>query len=212
MKRIDTRGIQYLEAVEGTAEWYFAISYPAGDMYEAEELYQDGKEVEGTVLLLVHYPDGKIYQPVAEKKSQCLGRPVFSEGSLCFAGVDFAQGNVKVYGFNGETAEVTVLHEMPLSEIKSCYNLMVHGRTVMLSRQGPGNEFEIYWPERKSLNIGITESFFYREDNRLYFSRWYEDPDYREELIIRDVESGEIIEQMPGDMFVMPNGEKWHVG
>lgn len=212
MKRIDTKGIQYLEAVEGTAEWYFAISYPAGDMYEAEELYQDGREVEGTVLLLIHYPDGKVYQPVECRKNQCLGRPVYSDGKLCFAGVDFYLAQVRVYGFDGENHELTVLHEMPLSEIKTCYNLMVHGRTLMLSGQGPGNDFEIYWPERKSYNIRMSESFFYREDNRLYFSAWYEDPDYREELIVRDVETGEIIEQTPGDMFIMPNGEKWYVG
>ena len=211
MKKIDTKGIQYLESIEGTDEWYYAISYSAGDMYEAEELFQAGITVEGTVLLLIHYPDGTVCQPVASKENQCLGRPVYSEGRLCFAGVDFPAGKIRVYGYNTVENQTEILYEMPLSEIKDCYNLMVHGRTLILSCQGH-DEFDIYWPERKSYSISINESFFYREDNRLYFSAWYEDPDYREELVVRDIETGEVIERMPGDMFIMPNGEKWHVG
>ena len=49
------------------------------------------------------------------------------------------------------------------------------------------------------------------EENRLYFNRWYENPDYREETVIRDIETGDVIEILPGDIHIMPNGELWHL-
>ena len=82
---------------------------------------------------------------------------------------------------------------------------------LTLSRQPNDGTFDLVWPERKTIEISERESFFCREGNRLFFSRWYEDPDYREELVIRDTGTGEILETRPGDIQIMPNGEVWYM-
>lgn len=63
--------------------------------------------------------------------------------------------------------------------------------------------------------MGDHDSFYLRDGDKLYFSRWYEegdDADYRywEETVVRDL-TGEIIEVYPGDVRKMPNGEMWHL-
>lgn len=38
---------------------------------------------------------------------------------------------------------------------------------------------------------------------------WYEDPDYREETVVRSLQDGAILDRFPGDIRIMPNDEKW---
>ena len=38
---------------------------------------------------------------------------------------------------------------------------------------------------------------------------WYEDPDYREEVLMRDYDTGEVLEQIPGSLRSMPDGQRW---
>jgi len=97
MKEIDLNGITFLRPVrEGTSEWYYAMDYDNGDLYELQELY--------------HFENGTSF-----------------------------------------------------------------------------------------------------EGNRLYFNRWFEDPFFREETVIRDKDSGQILEVLSGDVHIMPNGEMWHL-
>ncbi len=63
--------------------------------------------------------------------------------------------------------------------------------------------------------MGYHDSFFLRDGDRLYFSRWHEDGDgadyrYWEETVVRDLE-GNTLEILPGDIQVMPDGELWHL-
>ena len=47
MKTIKTDGITYIDLVpHGTDEWYYGISYEHGDLYEAEEVFKAGQDVE----------------------------------------------------------------------------------------------------------------------------------------------------------------------
>ncbi len=212
MKRIDTQGITYLQPLDGTDQWYYSIDFPDGDMYEAEELHAMGREITGTRLLLIHYPDGEIIEPIKRKKGLCLGRPLFCDGRICFLGVHFKEGIIHVFEYDPQARRLNEPVLLPLREVENCYNLMLHNSPLTLSRQPGNGTFEILWPERKTYSIDVRESFFLREGSRLYFNIWYEDPDYREETIVRDAETGEIIETLKGDLFLMPNGEIWHVG
>ena len=74
---------------------------------------------------------------------------------------------------------------------------------------------EVFWPEQVHFPMGQHESFFLRDGEKLYFSKWYEEgdgPDYRywEEIVNRDL-NGNLIETLPGDVRVMPNGDIWHL-
>ncbi len=61
----------------------------------------------------------------------------------------------------------------------------------MLTRSAHDNKFQILWPERRDFAIEDHEFFEFLEGNRLYTTVWYEDPDYREEVLVRDYETGE---------------------
>ena len=56
----------------------------------------------------------------------------------------------------------------------------------------------VIWPEKVSFEIGENESFIFRKDDELVFSKWVEDPDYREEIVLRNSD-GEIIKTIQGD-------------
>ena len=104
--------------------------------------------------------------------------------------------------------------ELPLSLVKDCYNLQLHISPLTLSRQS-GNELDIVWPEKAILSIEDHDSFFLRDGEKLFFNRWFEEGEgvdykYWEETIVRDL-NGNVIEILPGDVMMMPNGEMWHL-
>ena len=72
--------------------------------------------------------------------------------------------------------------------------MMVHLRSSGLSRY-------VSQSSRETLN--------FRDGDKLYFSIWYEDPDYREETLVRSAQDGTILERFSGDIRIMPNRERW---
>ena len=208
MKRIDTHGIAYIEPLEGSGEWYWGMDYTSGDLYEAEELFRDGHPVNQNKLVLIHYPDGRVVEPVTAGSGQYLGRPVFYEGKIVLPRVDFPSGKIEILQYD-TAGQVSVLAEIPLSDVKDCYNIMLKRWPLMLTRQGSEDKFQILWPEKVEFAIGATGAFDFRMDEKLYFSSWHEDPSYREEVLVRDIHSGEIVERIPGSMTVMPDGQIW---
>ena len=84
-------------------------------------------------------------------------------------------------------------------------------RMATLTRQPGDNTIELVWPEQVQFAIGEHETLNFRDGNKLYCTVWYEDPDYREETVVRALWDGTILDRIPGDIRVMPNGEKWLV-
>ena len=215
MKTIKTDGITYIDLVpHGTDEWYYGISYEHGDLYEAEEVFKAGQDVEGRNLCLIHYPDGEVYRPVPKQSGIYPAEPVYLDGSIYILSVDFLRNLIQIMRFDCDSHAIDVVEELPLSSVKDCYNLHLDTAPLTLTRQCVGsNEFEIIWPERIRLEMGDHDSFFLRDGDKLYFSRWHEDEDgsnYYEETVVRNLQ-GEITEVLPGDMRIMPNGEMWHI-
>ena len=63
--------------------------------------------------------------------------------------------------------------------------------------------------------MGERESFFLRDGDRLFFNKWHEEGDgadyrYWEETVVRSLD-GRVLEVLPGDVRLMPNGELWHL-
>ena len=213
-KQINTQGITCLEPLTGCNEWYWGMDYTHGDLHEAEELFQDGHPVSQNKLLFVHDPDGRVVQPVAAQKGQYLGRPVYYDGRIVILMVDFSAGQISVIQFDSslehiQAREVIERTDVPLSTVKDCYNLMLKTAPLMLTRQGSEDTFQILWPEQVSFEIGERESFWVRRGNKLYFSTWHEEPEYREEVIVRKLDTGEIIDRFPGSSVTLPDGRLW---
>ena len=217
MKNLNLDGITYIDLIpEGTDEWYFGISYEHGDLYEAEEVFQAGGDVKGRKLCLIHYPDGEVFWPVSKRPGTYLAEPVYLDGSVYMLNVDFTQSLIQIIRFDCASHVTDLVTELPLNSVKDCYNLGLDTAPLILRRQGGAdNLFEIIWPERISFSMGEHESFFLRDGDKLFFSKWYEEGDgvdykYWEETVIRNLD-GEIIDIFPGDVRIMPNGEMWYL-
>lgn len=209
MKLINTQGITYLEKLEGTSEWYWGTDYIHGDLYEAQELFNNNHKIKSNTLLFVSYPDGKVIEPIKAQDGQYFGRPIYYNNHIIILLVDFDKQLIQLEQYDDITSELENIVSIPLREVKDCYNLMPNISPLMLTRQGSENSFEIIYPNKMQFTIGNNESFYFRKDEYLYFSAWFEDEEYREEVIIRDISTGEIIEKKDGTITVMPDGQVW---
>lgn len=209
MKRIITNGITNLEPLAGSSKWYWGSDYASGDLYEAEELFRSGHPIRKNRLVLVRCPEGTVYEPVCTKPGQYLGRPAYHNGQVVLLLVDFPKEEIRILSFDEAKKTIEPLAVLPLSVVADCYNLMLETPPLMLTRSAHDNQFQIIWPERRDFAIDDHEFFEFLEGNRLYTSVWYEDPDYREELLVRDYDTGELLERIPGSLRQMPNGQKW---
>jgi len=210
---IDAGGICYMRPVELSGErWFYCADFPQGDLYEAEEMFRDGRPVRGTRLYLYRYPSGERFEPLGARDGVYIGDPVCDEEKIYILSVDFPENRIMIDCFDCGTKEVSRTAEMDLGVTEDCYNLMLNVRPVTLTRQPNDGTFQVLWPEKTSFRTGLRESFFYRDGDSLYFSRWFEDPDYREETVVRDISDGHITAVFPGGMSVMPGGEKWFLG
>lgn len=211
MKELYLHGITYLRALEGTSEWYYALDYAGGDLYEAQEIFETGRTLLGSHFFLVHFPDGEVIAPVPPRENVSIGEPVYYDGKISFLCVEFAEKKIVIRQFNCSDRSLLSPVTIDLSSVTDCYNLKLSEHPLTLTRQPNDGTLELIWPEKKTISIDEKESYFLRDGNKLFFSTWYEDPDFRVETVVRDVMTGDILEKVKGDMQIMPNGEIWHV-
>lgn len=160
-------------------------------------------------LVLVRRPEGTVYEPVCTKPGQYLGRPAYHDGQVVLLLVDFPKGEIHILAFHETTGTTEPLAVLPLSIADDCCNLMLETPPLMLIRSGHNNRIQLLWPERRDFVVEENEYFAFLEGNRLYTSVWYEDPDYREEVLVRDYNTGEVLERIPGSLRSMPDGQRW---
>lgn len=209
MKQIITNGITYLDALPGSEIWYWGMDYTHGDLYEAEELFHHGNPIQQNRLILVRYPEGTVYEPIHLEPGQYLGRPVYHNGQVVLLLVDFSRNEIRIMGFDDQEGQATPIAVLPLSVAEDCYNLLLHTPPLMLTRTLNDNKFQILWPEQREFVLEDRESFELLEGEKMYTTVWHEDPDYREEILVRDYVTGKLLERMPGSLLVMPDGQKW---
>lgn len=206
--KIKTGGISWLEPLAGSHGWYWGTDYTSGDLYEAEELYREGHRISRNRLILVHGPDGRVAEPVRAEEGQYFGRPAYDSGAPVILLADFPAREIRLLRYDDARGTVAPIATLPLSAVEDCYNLMPHLSPLCLTRQ-TGERFQIIWPERADFVIHPAESFCFRDGDRLYFSRWYEDPDYREEAVVRRFPDGKILDQFRGAPMSVPDGWQW---
>ena len=207
VKRIPTGGIGYLHPLTGSPDWYWGTDHTHGDLYEAEELWQTGRPIRQNRLILVRRETGEVLEPIRANPGQYFGQPGFADGRPLLLLADFPAGEIRLLACSAEADTVEPIVTLPRSAVKNCYNLMPHLSPLCLTRQ-TADAFEIVWPERVSFPIAPQETFCFRDGERLYFERWYEDPDYRTEVVVRDLD-GSILDQRPGAAQQMPDGQLW---
>lgn len=208
IKKIEQLSSMPLDKVSGTNEWYFSAEW-TGDIYEAEEIIQNGHEFEGTTMYLVRYPDGKVFIPIEKKTNVYIQHPVWDNDGIAILTVDFDCKEISVYHFNVNNCSLQRVIKLPLSSVTDCYNMNLSMSPLSLYRHGSDGLFEIIWPEKVSFMVNNSESLVYRDGDVLYFSRWYENPDYKEEIFVRSVHTGDVVRHFPGILYDMPDGTWW---
>ena len=208
IKRINTGGISYLAPLTGSREWYWGTDHTSGDLYEAEELYRDGHRIRRNRLIFVHFPDGRVVEPVQAREGQYFGLPAWDGGSIAFLLADFPAGELRLLRYEDKSGAVTPIVILPRAAVEDCYNLMPHRSPLCLTRQ-TAERFQVLWPDKADFAIHPAESFCFRNGDLLYFSRWYEDPDYREEVVVRRMPDGAVTEQYRGSLDELPDGQQW---
>jgi len=215
MNLIKIEGISeaYPELVDGTMDWYFCQEGKNCfcDLYEAEEIFKSGENFSGMTCHLIHYPEGTVHSPFRVKENVYIGKPIWDNGKLYFLSVDFHKQKIQIYSYSPDNQDNEMIKEMPLGVVEDCYNLMLKVSPVMLCRDANDGIYEIVWPENKKIEIGKTEGLLFRDGDDLYFSEWYEDPEYHENVIIRDLNTGEIKEKYSGYLCKLPKGVYWKI-
>ena len=209
LKVIETHGITSIEPLNGSCEWYWGNNYTHGDLYEAEELYRDHHPVNCNRLVFVHYPDGRVIEPMKGKAGQYFGRPISYKGKIQILLADFPESLLCVFQYDDTTNQVEQIASLPLTEVEDCYNLLLHQSPLMLTRQANDGRFQIIWPEKVEFSIDEAEHFIDRQGDDLYFCRWYDEPDYYEEVVIRKYPTGKVLDIVPGAWKDMPDGQIW---
>lgn len=209
MKTIQTNGIPFLTPLTEQPDWYWGTDYTYGDLYEAEELFHQGDLIPKNRMIFVHYPDGSLIEPVIAEDGQYFGRPTWDQGQLVLLLVDFPRQTIHIIKHDPSTCKTGLIAALPLSMVEDCYNLHLFSAPLMLTRHSIGDQFQILWPDTTEIQLGPREAFDHREGDELYFCAWQEDPDYREEVIVRDFHSGQLLRRMDGSLVTMPGGLKW---
>ena len=205
-KTLYTGNISYLEAVEGSSRWLWGSDFTSGDLYEAEELYTDHHRIRRNRLIFVNCEETKVYEPICAKDGQYFGMPVFEDGKLMILLADFPANEVRIISFDPREDSLETEAVISRKDFRDCYNLRLQRDPLLLTRSS-GDAFEIIWPYRKSYVFSATETFCFMREGKMYTSRWYEDPDYREETLIRDSEDGHLIETIPASLLMCEGGE-----
>ena len=207
LKSIRTGPVSYLEMLE--EDLYWGTDHACGDLYEAEELYDNGRGIKGNRLLFVSLRDGKVFEPLKAEEGQYFGKPAVSGGRVFCLLVDFSSRSMMIMRLSEDLSGSETVAKLSLDDIPDCYNLMLDTEPLTLVRQGHENTFQVLWPDKGSFEIAPSESFDFRDGDILVFSKWFEDPEYREETVLRRYPGGEVIETLKGPVMKGPGGQKW---
>lgn len=69
----------------------------------------------------------------------------------------------------------------------------------------------ILWPVEALYQFEENEllDFVDGYENKIFTSKWIEDPEYHEEVIVREMNTGKVIDRKPGYLVTMPGGVRW---
>lgn len=199
----------YPERIDGTNSWYYAQWTPCAEAYEVpnfKNMYP------GTKLCLIEYPSGKIFKPIKRERNVFIERPVYEHKDNSFGLIryDFNKEVIQALVFKPENSGVKVITETTFAKVGDMTNVRLMVSPFSLVKYDVQNDaVDFLWPKEMHIQLEENESLYFQSDGKLYTSKWVEDPDYHEEIIIRDADTGDILERNPGYLRRMPDGFVW---
>lgn len=189
-----------VEKFENTDEWYYGI-YPTwmSNVEVAEECGK-GREYAGSKLCFFN-KTGRSYEPIKQEKNVYLETPVYDKASNSFGILryNFNKRILQAIAYKPDEESVEVIEEISLSEIDDLMNIRLIESPFMIVRN----------------SMEENESIEFVENEKMYSSKWNEDLldvldyGYGEEVIVRDLETGKILERYKGYLNRMPDGTAW---
>lgn len=197
-----------LNYIDGSEGWH-CIAAPNADIYEAEEIFKDDGVFGGNSVKLVNFSKDEEHILFEKRENLCIGEPIWDGKAFYFITVDFDENAVRIYRYFTESRKKEKISCIELSSIKDCYNLRLALSPLTLVRGNfdGSNMTEVIWPKKTEFKTEDRESFDFRDGDLFYFSKWYEDPDYHEEVIVKDFK-GNIVERFPGSIHYLKDGSK----
>ena len=146
-----------------------------------------------------------------------LETPVYDKASNSFGILryNFNKRILQAIAYKPDEESVEVIEEISLSEIDGLMNIRLIESPFMIVRNSmEENAIEFLAPKRK-IYLEENESIEFVENEKMYSSKWNEDLldvlnyGYGEEVIVRDLETGKILERYKGYLNRMPDGTAW---
>ena len=201
----------YLDKIEESNSWYYIWSTPCSEPYEVPDFKNN---YPGTRLCFIEYPSGIIFEPIKQKRNVYIERPFYEPadnlfGVICY---DFNKEVLQVLVFYPGYNDIKILTEIPFLKCKDMVNIRLEGSPFTLVKHNIHDDaVDFLWPKENHFQFERNESLCFLDDGKMYTSKWIEDPDYHEEMIIRNAETGEIVERSPGYFRRMPDGSIWKI-
>lgn len=200
-------GIEKLEGVDGI---YYTFDKQF-DYFEITERKQGGFEIGGNELSFFFYPSNKIYTPFKKEYGIYYDRLclIYKEDNIYFTRADFNTDELMLYKFNIKSNTLDKLVKLNMQTIDT-YNLKIAFEPLTICSEN-SEQLKIYYPEKLTIKEDGNESFDFRDNDKFYFSAWFEEYDnknynYYEMYIIKDRESN-IIQKGFGVINQMSDGK-----
>lgn len=198
----------YPEKIDGTSQWFYGQCTTCCEAYEVPGY--SGK-YEGTRLFLFHI-GGEVHEPIPQEKNVFLERPVYSciQKRFGILRYDFNTGLIQAISYQPVTRETDILAELAMSDAGDLVNVRIAKEPFMLVKHDMVNyAVDFLWPLKRHFLLEENEALDYVEKDTFITSKWAEDPDYREEVIVRDLADGSVRERRNGFLAEMPDGRFW---
>ena len=204
----------FVEDIYGQKRLGFALDDLA-DFYDIPDIIEANGYYSGSIIKFYDFKTGQVYKPFGKKKNVAYGRPVFLDGYYYLIQGDFENGLINLYRFDLSFMPEKIT-DLKISDVK-LYNLSIYGKGIFIASSD--EDFEIYYPFRKTIKLKTNESVIFIEEDKVYISAWIEEgrddeknlagPDYKyyEKLIIKDLEGKRLSERV-GNLFSR-DGRYW---
>lgn len=197
----------FLERLEGTDRWGYSQG-PAG--IDADDVLRYDNSFEGTDLYLIDLENEKIYQPFPKEKMVYLEEPVYDPKEDCFGLIryDFTTKIIGAYSYRPLENELTLLTQLPMEKGGDLINLRLLLKPwTLVKHDMQKNQTHFLWPFEASYQWEENEHLNFIDENYFYTSKWVENPDYYEEVRLRDRQTGDIKETYIGSIHLLNKGD-----
>ncbi len=195
MKIIELGIVAPIEKLSGLDNIHYCLTYPLGDLYEAEEVFLNKLEFINNRLIFINEISDQIFEPIITKKYQYIHNVIYENNFIYVLLVDFECSLISIYKISKDFKDVSIEYTQNLKEIKDCYNLYITS-PLTLVKHNNDNTIDILYPYKNKFTVKENEVFLFRDKDVLYFETY--DKGSNDSVIIKDAYNGRIIEKISG--------------